>query len=815
MDAIVRNLRFAFRVLIKHPGSTTIAVLAMGLGIGLVSAMFGIIDGIFLRGLPFPEPDGIVHLERSDLARDITSMEVTQHEFEDWQAQQTTFEGLAGFTSGTVNLSDDRLPDRYSGAFISPNFLDLLRVQPILGRGFADRDALPDAEPVILLGYHVWQKRYGGDAGIVGQNVRANGEQTTVIGVLPDGFRFPVTEDVWLPLELETASFQRGDGPTLEVLGRLKEGVTLERAAGDMSIIARRLATEYPETNEGVDAIVQPYIHEIIDLETRQILGVMFTAVLLVLIIACINVANLLIGRALVRSRELAIRSALGSGRWRTIVQVLTEAALVAAGGTVVGLIFGTIGLRAFDRHLSQVDVPFWFSFQLDARMLLVALSAAAASALLAGIVPALRASKADINAVLQDTGRGGSSLRLGRLSKILVTAEVAFSCALLIAAGLTVRSILAANAYELRFDPDGVLTARAGLFEETFPEESDWLTFFEEVKRRVEARPEVTSAAIATVIPTDTEIGGGGTRFERVGEAYETPRDMPFARLSIVSPGYFDTFGLSLRTGRDFTEADREGTTQVAIVNEDFASKEWPNEDPIGQRINLWQGEEAEAEDPEAGWVSVIGVVPNLRFANFDNDDNQQGIYVPLAQNPVRFAWIVSKTRNEPAAFADVLRRTVLSVDKDTPLYFVRTMDEVLERTLFYDNLTAFLFSVFGIVALALAAIGLYGVMAFAVSRRVQEMGVRLAFGARGTDLIRMVVGQGVIQAVIGVVIGIVMGAGLSLALASILFQVTPRDPLVFSSVPLFLVTIAALACLLPARRAASVDPIRALRFE
>jgi predicted permease len=447
--------------------------------------------------------------------------------------------------------------------------------------------------------------------------------------------------------------------------------------------------------------------------------------------------------------------------------------------------------------------------------MLIVALVAAGASALLAGIVPALRASRADLNSVLQDTGRGGSSLRLGRLSRILVTAEVAFSCALLIAAGLTVRSILAANAYDLRFDPEGVLTARAGLFEETYPEEDDWLTFFEEVKRRVEARPEVASAAIATVIPTDTEIGGGRTRFERPDEVYERPRDMPFARLSVISPGFFDAFGLSLRTGRDFTEADREGATRVAIVNEDFARKEWPNKDPIGQRINLWQGEEEESADPEAGWVNVIGVVPNLRFANFDNEDDQQGIYLPLAQNPVRFAWIVAKTHNDPASFAEALRRTVLSVDADTPLYYVRTMDQVLERTLFYDNLIALLFSIFGLVALVLSAIGLYGVMSFAVSRRIREMGVRLAFGARGKDLVRLVVGQGVVQATVGVVVGIVMGAGLSIALASVLFQVTPRDPVIFASVPLFLVAIAALACLLPARRAAAVDPIRALRFE
>ncbi len=304
-------------------------------------------------------------------------------------------------------------------------------------------------------------------------------------------------------------------------------------------------------------------------------------------------------------------------------------------------------------------------------------------------------------------------------------------------------------------------------------------------------------------------------SRFERPNEVYEDPRDMPLVRYNVISPGYFDTFGVQLKDGRDFTLADREGSSRVAIVNEDFAAKEWPGESAIGQRVDLWRGTEDEAEAANVGVVEVIGVVPNLRFADFDNADDQQGLYVPMAQNPARFAWVVAKTHTDPTAFADVLRTTVLALDTDTPLYFVRTMDEVLERTMFYNNLIALLFSIFGIVALVLSAIGLYGVMAFAVSRRIHEMGVRVAFGARGGDLIRMVVRQGVIQAFFGVVVGIAIGAGMSLVLASFLFQVQPRDPLTFFGVPLFVVGVAVMASLLPARRAASVDPLTALRYE
>ena len=819
MDSLSRNLRYAWRMLLKNPASSLVAIVAMALGISLTSSMYSIIDGILLRGLPFDHPQQLLHLERNHLARGIESMEVPHHDLADWQAQQTSFEGLAGFSGGnTVNLSGEgELPERYNGSFISSNFLDLLRVKPLIGRGFEPGDAEPGAPAVILLGHHVWQKRYGGDPSIVGKEIRANSKPTTVIGVMPSGFRFPLNQDVWLPLVLDLST-ARGDdeAPTLEVFGRLRDGITLETAASEMATIADRLARQYPESNAGISTVVKPYIHEYIDREQRTMMGVMFAAVVLVLLIACINVANILAGRASLRSRELAIRSALGSGRWQLVMQVLAESALIAVLGAGIGLVLTYYSLRAFDKSMDVTNRLFWFRFELSPQVLLFTAAVTALAAVVASLLPALQVLRPQISQVLQDSPRGSGSARAGRLSRVLVVTEVAISCALLVGSLITVRSVLAVNQYDLRIDPRGVLSARVGLFEGDYPTGEDQTRFFERVQERLLATPGVRAAAISSVIPADTAIGGGDrTRYQRSGETYDRPDQMPSARLTVVSPGYFGAFGLELLAGRDFTGADRTGSPAVALVNEDFARREWPDESPIGQRINLWRGEEAEAADPDAGWVEVVGLVPDLRFADFDNEDDQQAIYIPLAQSPQRFEWIIVKTAGDPLAFTPTLRQTVLGLDPDLPLYFVRDMDQVLTQTLYFPNLLAALFTTFGAAALVLACVGLYGVMAFAVARRTQEMGVRMAFGARARDVVAMVLRQGLFQTSVGLIIGLPLGLLLALALRSAVFSVRPMDPITFATVALVLLAVTTLACLVPAKRAAKVSPIVALRYD
>ncbi len=815
LDTVFQHLRYTFRKLARTPGSSAAAVIAMALGIALTTWMYAIIDGTVLRNLPYEEADRLLHLERNNLSRDIDSMEVTQHDFAAWSDQQQSFEGLAGFTFGTFNLADETLPERYDGAWISANFLDLLRVDPILGRRFKAEDEQVGAAPVILLGHHVWRKRYGSDPDVVGRVIRVNSELTTVVGVLEEGFLFPIRQDAWMPLILETHELQRGEGTTLEVFGRLKDGVTLDAASGEIATIARRLEQEFPETNEGVGSVLQPYINEYVGDQTRMLLGVMMACVLLVLLIACFNVANLLIGRASKRGRELAIRSALGSSRWQTIVQVMSESAVVAFAGAAIGVAIAHFGLQLFDTALATTDPPFWFVFELSTRVLLVVIGVTVASALIAGIFPALQASRPNVGQVLQDTSRGSTSFRLGRVTRFLVIAEVAGSCALLLGAGLAVRSVLAQTSYDLRIATDHLMSARIGLFEGDYPEDSDRTLFWQRLRDKVASRAEVASAAIGTVMPADTRIGADGTRFERPGETYEGPRDMPFTRLSAVSPGYFETLGAEILAGRDFNSADDRDSTAVALVNEDFARKEWPGESPIGQRVNLWMGTEEEAENPAAGWLEVVGLVPNLRAAEFDNEDDQQGVYQPVAQSEVRFAWIIARTRNDPVAFANPLRSTVQEIDANLPLYYVRSMDKVLEETLFMNNLLGMMFSTFGAVALILACVGLYGVMAFAVTQRIQEMGVRMALGADRGDVFGLILRQGLGKVAVGLIPGIGLGALLGLALGSFLFQVKSGDPVTFVAVPAILLVVSVIACLLPARRASSVDPVEALHYE
>lgn len=811
---LVDNIRYALRKISDNPGSSAVAVLAMALGIGLTTTMYSILDGVFLRGLPFEDSEALMHIENTNPSRDWTSLEVTQHDFEEWSRQQTSFESLVGFTMGTINIADGGLPERFNGVWISPEFLDMLRMEPILGRGFTAADAEPGAPKVVLIAHHVWQQRYGGDPNVIGREVIANSEPATLIGVTEEGFRFPAVEELWMPLVLETSQPRGSALSTLEVVGRLRDGVSRDEAWREMGLIASRLEQEFPETNDGLGVVVQPFIDEFIGEETQRVLGIQFAAVLLVLLIACFNVANLLIGRATLRSRELAIRSALGSSRWDAIGRVLTESSILAFGGAALGLALAHVSLRAFDRALTVADPPFWMYFTIGGKTLVATFLFTVLAALVAGIIPAIQASKPQITAILNESSRGSTGSRIGRVSRALVVVQIAFSAALLIGAGLAVRSVLEAYDHDLIFEGERVLTARLGLFEGDHPEEEDLLEFFDELSRRLDAQPGIVHAALGTVIPAETQIGAGMRSYERPDEVYEKSHERPLTRWVAVSPGYFETLGVSLVTGRDFTYADRAGAPKVAIVNEDFARREWPDRGAIGQRIDLWMGEEAEAEDPQAGILEVVGVVPNLRFLGFDNDLDQQGIYVPLAQFPPRFSWVILETAAEDPLSAVIgLRQTVREVDPNLPLYFVGSMEQVLERTLFFPHLLGVLFSVFGVVALALACIGLYGLMAFVVSQRTQEVGVRMALGADRSTVLTMVMGQGLRQVAVGLGFGLVMGWGLSKLMTSVLFAVQAGDLITFTTIPVVLLLVAALACAVPATRASKVDPIEALR--
>ena len=806
MESILKNIRYGVRMIFRNPGLAVISIVALTLGIGLTTTMFSIVYGALYRGLPFEESHRLMHLERNNLARDIESMEVTIHDFVDWREQQSSFEGIAAFYQGTVNVAgSEGRPDRYDGAFISANAFQLIGAQPLLGRTIRAGEDRAEAEPVIILGYNAWRDRYASDPDVVGRVIRVNGEQTTIVGVMPEGFAFPIAEEVWVPLRMNPLEIKRGEGYTLEVFGRLKDGVTLDQAQAEFSAIARRLENEYPETNEGVGVGIKPYTEEYIGDEPARLLWTMMVAVFGVLLIACANVANLLLARATVRSREVAVRTALGASRFRVVAQLLTETVVLSTVGGLLGLGVAWVGVTLFNRAIVNTDPPFWIDIKIDPVAVLFVIGLVLVSSVIAGIFPAVQASGANANEILKDESRGSSSLRVGKFSRGLVVAEIALSFGLLVAAGLMIRSVAKLRSIDYGFPPKEIFSARVGLFETDYPDDPSRVRFFDELRERLAVLPGVRSAAIASNLPG---LGSGRWQIGIDGETYDRDQDYPLARGNSVSPGYFDAFGVSVLQGRDFTAQDRAETLPVAIVNQSFVEAFFSGESPLGRRFRVG---DSGSEEP---WLTIVGVVPDL-FMGGPENENPEGFYLPMAQKVARFMFMLARTGANPMALAPLVRDEVVAVDENLPIYWVRTLDQAIAQNTWFYTVFGTLFVIFGGVALLLAAIGLYGVMSFAVSRRTKEVGVRMALGAERGDVIRLVLKQGLWQLAIGVVLGVGLGALLSRGLQEFLFEVGAMDPMTFVAIAIVLVSTGVVASLVPARRATRVDPVVALRYE
>jgi putative ABC transport system permease protein len=806
MEKLVQDLRFGARMLRKNPGMTAIAVLALSLGIGLTTTVFSITYGALYRGLPLPDADRVMHLERNNLERGINSMEVTVHDFRDWRAQQTAFEDIAGFYSGTVNLSGlEGRPERFSGAFMTANALDVTGVRPLLGRSFRESEDDPGAPGVVVIGYSLWTNRFEGDRDVIGQTVRINGEPAEIIGVMPEGFLFPFSQNIWVPMKQDVSALARGEGTTVEVFGRLKPGVSMDQGAVEMNTIARRLAMEYPETNENVGAVVQPYTKEFIGDEPQALLLTMLGAVFFVLLIACANVANLLLSRATVRSKEVAIRSAIGASRWRVVRQMLGETMVIAAVGGVMGLAIAAVGIRLFNAAIVDTEPPYWIDIRIDPIALAFVVGLILLTTIIAGIIPALKASGQNVHEILKDETRGSSSMRLGRITKGLVVAEVALSCGLLVAAGLTIKSVVQLKNLDYGFDAGQIFTARIGLFESQYPDSLARLQFYDEAVERLAALPGARHVAAATGLPA---VSGGGTDFAIEGAEYLEPQDYPDARMSVVSTGFFDVFGVGPREGRVFDSSDDGVNLPVAAVNESFAQRFFAGESPLGRRIRIGG---ANSTRP---WRTIVGVVPDLWMAGIDNEE-PWGFYIPLKQGDARFISIAVATGGDAMSLASPVRDAIQRIDADLPLYWVQTLEQGVDGNTWFYRVFGTLFMIFGFVALFLASVGLYGVMSFAVSRRTQEIGVRMALGAKARDVLRLMLRQGLVQLGLGVTLGLALAALLSRFLQIILFDVNPRDPVIFVGIVMLLAAVGLLANVVPAKRAARVDPMVALRYE
>jgi predicted permease len=803
-----RDLRQATRIFSRSPGFAAISVIALALGVGLTTTMFSIVNGALFKGLPFPDSKGILHLERNNLSAGIESMEVTLHDYLDWREQQRAFESLEAYYSGTVNIRGTERAERYSGAFVTAGLFSLLRVEPVLGRGFREGEDTPGAEPVVVLGHRMWQDRYGGDPGVIGTTVWANGEQMTVVGVMPEGFRFPVQEEIWLPNRQDPLELERGAGTTLEVIGRLHDGQGPDQAALEINRIAQLLAEEYPETNEGVGAAVKPFVEEYVDVQAKGLLFAMLGATFLVLLVASANVANLLLARAASRTREVALRTALGASRRAVVSHMLSESLVLSVGGALVGLVIAWFAIASFVAAIESTEPPFWMDFGFDLTVFLFVAGVTLLGAILSGVIPALKATSKNVAGILNDESRGSSGLRIGRLSRILVVSEIALSAGLLVGAGLMVKSMTRIQTLDWGFAQAEVFTARVGLFPTDYPEVSDRIAFFEQLQTRLSELPGVRGAALTTSLPG---LGSWGSFAGVQGQSYATDQDYPLIRRQIITPGYFQAFDVDILAGRPFEAQDDTEGMDVALVNQAFADQFFPGGEALGKQVRVGRS------DTEEPWRTIVGVVPNLYMGGAlnDEDPNGPGIYTPLAQEDARFLSIAVRTDGNPMRLTSLVRETVAGLDGDVPIYWTESMEQSLEESTWPFRIFGTLFAAFGVAALFLASVGLYGVMSFSVRRRTTEVGIRMALGAEPRDVIGMILRQGLWQMGVGLLLGggvaLLVGQGIQL----LLFQVDPRDPVIFAAIAALLTCTGLAASYVPAARATRVDPMVAFQAD
>ena len=796
-------------MLVKYPMLSIVAILTLGLGVGLSTTVFSIVNGGLFKGLPFPHADRIVAVVGTNPSENQPRQPISVQDLVIWKARQTSFEQFGEYWGTPMNLStEERRPERFSGGLLTVAAFEALGVQPILGRGFQDGDDRVGTEPIVLLGYNLWRDKFDSSPDVIGRTIRVSGVPRTVIGVMPEKFAFPLREALWTPLVLEPNAKKRGEEPFYQVIARLKPDVDIGQAKVQAAAIAAQIEKDFPETNRGRSADVVPYTQTLLGPEIHALLYTMLGAGIGVLLIACVNVSNLLVARASLRRREVAVRMALGAGRYRVVRQHLTEVLVLATAGGTIGTGLSVLGVRWFVQALSADPPPFWITFDLDYRVLLFVMGVIVSASILAGTLPALHAARVSAGSALKDDTRSATSARLGRFSSGLVIAELAVSCGLLIAAGLMIKSVVQLKTVPMPFAIENILTARVDLPGTDYPDVASSIRFFEQLLPRLQAVPGIEAATLSDGLPA---AGNGTIPVQIEGKAYSQQSDYPLAREGIVTAGYFDTFQAKILSGREFTTADTAKSQPVAIVNQSFARAHFPNIDPVGHQMRRIK---PSANEP---WLTIVGVVPDLIMEGIGrNNASPVGYYIPIPQSDVaNGVRIALRTRGEAATLTSLVRSAVASLDADLAIYEVSTLQRVIERqTLFYTIFGTF-FMIFGFCALFLAAAGLYGVMSFAVTQRTREMGVRSALGAQGTQLIVLVMRKTVVQLGAGLVLGLALALLASDKLQPVLYHVNPRDAVVFSGVVVTLAAAALLASFLPARRVATIDPVTALAVE
>jgi putative ABC transport system permease protein len=830
LDTFRQDVRVGLRVLVKEKTFCILAALVLALGIGGVTTQFTVVNAFVLRGFSFPHPEqlasvGLIDPQANAQQNNFGNGNIpSAQDYEDLKAGQQSFALMAGYINGsTINVTYKNNPQRLTGGYVTEDFFRIVGVSPILGRDFTADDNKPGAEKTAILGYDIWKRDFAGDPGVVGQSVRINGKAATIIGVMPQGFKFPQSEELWVPLYNEFPVKPREDaraaGGAPAVMGRLKDGVSLDQVNAEFSALAKRMAADNPKTNkELTSANVQTLLNAFVGPQLRGTVYAMLGAVLLVLVIACVNVMNMQFGRAALRAKELAIRGALGATRWRLVRQMLTESFLVAALGAVLGILLAQWGVNLLVRATNALPfpLPYWVKFTIDGRVLLFTVGITFVATLLSGFVPAFLSARSSPAEVMKEGGRGNSSRLVNVITRILVIGQIALTAALLIAATLQIKSIRNQTTQDYGYNENAVYSARMGLMEGDYPTDDVKHQFFVRALRALRSNPSFENAAMSDRFRMTFAPNG---QYEVDGQTYVTDRDRPRGNFESVSDGYFATLGLKMLEGRDFTIEDSDTKQPVAIVNTSFARKYFPGQSALGHQVRRFN-----AAKPEP-WRTIVGVAPDMLMQGpFNAQQDSVGFYVPLlaASPAAQFCTIVVRPQGGRNAvnMGPVLSKAIAELDSNLPTYFAGTPGRLHDEILGVNRLTANLFTIFGAVAFLLSAVGLYGVMSFSVNQRTQEFGIRMALGADTKRIFRLVMQQGAWQLIIGLVLGtgaaaLLLGVLAAKALQNFLFKVKPLDPTIYLVVAALLSLVAAISCFVPARRATRVNPMVALRTE
>jgi putative ABC transport system permease protein len=812
MFSFFQDIRFGLRMLAKHRLATLVSIVALALGLGANTAMFSVAEAFLLHPVPVENADRTVALVDMRPEQNIDITPIAPATYFDWQQQAHSFDQFAIYNWREMNLTGDREAQKVQDFQVSASFFSMLCVRPQLGRAFLPEEEVPGREQEIILGHALWEQRYASDPHIVGKNVKVDGKAYTVVGVMAKGFDFPLPAEAWTPLALDVkARLNRADR-WLFVLGHLKPGVSYTQAAAEMQGIAQRQAELYPDTNKGWQLRPMLLREFVTGYLTRQYTILLLGAVGFVLLIACADVANVQFARMSGRANEFAVRAALGGSRWRVVRQLLTESILLSLAGAALGLLLAQWEIDMIVAHMPADVAKFiagWSTIRLDANAFLFTLLIAVASGVLSGIAPSLLTSRTNLSESLKESGRGSTVSRTrGRLRGAFVVTEISLALVLLVGAGLLVKNFQGLLHVNENYTPQTLLTMNLTLPETQYAKPAARLAFHEQVLERLSSAPGVQSASLVSHVPYSNGGGVPTSNFSVEGHPAAQRGEHVEAIVETVTPNYFPALNIALRDGRLLTDSDGAEATPVAVISESLARRYLPGENPLGKHIKVGNS------DSDHPWMTVVGVVNDVHYMWIVKEEFPT-IYRSFRQAPPYFTTLMLRTPGDPLQFISTTRAHIAAVDPDLPLYNIKSMDKVITESIVGIAYVAAMMAVLGVIALVLASVGVFGVMSYSVSERAHEIGIRMSLGAQTTDILRMVLRNGMTLTVLGLAIGLPIAFALARALAALLFGVTATDPFSFIGLPLLLAGVAALACYLPARRAARLDPLKALRYE